>query len=390
MPGPWEKYQTPQGAPSGPWAKYQQPTAPAATPAEEQNSISAKPTGAAQWLRDLEGDVRYGGTTTLPGRILKKMGAQGLNVGSQGNADTVLQSTPLGPIHMAQGFAEKRPLHIAKGALETAELPLEFVGGPTAGAVADAVPVAGQIAKQTVKQSGRIIKEGARAIAEAPRPSAKLTRRTLESVEKVASHEGIAITGKTPVEKLTSLSDGFIARAKPVYQQLDKAAGGNLQPLLDKLDQLPKAIEANSVVNPKLAEELGKELVEVQRRKAQVVAQLASQGVTDAEKMIAVADRNYARGKQIERLAKKAHTYAGKAQYNGKVNPEKFARSLDTAKTIEQVEGGMSKQTMQEFTKHAQSALRQKKNIKRGLIGAGVLAGTTGVGAVAKNALTGN
>jgi hypothetical protein len=105
--------------------------------------------------------------------------------------------------------------------------------------------------------------------------------------------------------------------------------------------------------------------------------------------MIAVADRNYARGKQIERLAKKAHTYAGKAQYNGKVNPEKFARSLDTAKTIEQVEGGMSKQTMQEFTKHAQSALRQKKYLKRGAIGFGVLAGTTGVGAVAKRALTG-
>jgi hypothetical protein len=380
MAGPWEDYKPQAPAQEdGPWADFQPPAAP-----REQDSISAKPTGAGQWLRDLEADVRYGGTTTLPGRILKKMGAQGLNVGSQGNADTVLQSTPLGPIHAAQGFAEKRPLQVAKGLLETAELPLEFVGGPTAGAVADAIPVAGQIAKQTVKQ-------GARAIAEAPRPSAKLTRRVLESVDKVANHEKIPVAGKNLPERLTSLSQGFISRAKTVYQQLDKAADGNLQPLLDTIEETKHAIQAQKNLDPEKAAKLAKELARLEGQKASTIARLTQNGVTDAEKVLREADRNYARGKQIERLSKKALTHAGEAQYGGKVNPEKFARSLDTAKTVAEVEGGLGKQTMKEFTKSAQKALSTKKNLKRagiGLVATGALSGIGGGGYAGYKALT--
>jgi hypothetical protein len=380
MAGPWEDYKPQAPAQEdGPWADFQPPAAP-----REQYSISAKPSGAGQWLRDLEADVRYGGTTTMPGRILKKMGAQGLNVGSQGNADTVLQSTPLGPIHAAQGFAEKRPLHAAKGILETIELPLEFVGGPTAGAVADAIPVAAQIAKQTVKQ-------GARAIAEAPRPSAKMTRRLLESVDKAATHEGLVATGKNLPEKLTSLSNGFVGRAKEVYKQLDKAADGNLQPLLDSIEETKHAIEAQKNVDPKKAAKLAKELTRLEGQKTATIAKMTQNGVADAEKLLREADRNYARGKQIERLAKKSITHSGQAQFGGKTNPEKFARSLDTANTIAEVEGGIGKRTMKEFTTAAQKALNTKKRLKYtgiGLAATGALSGIGGGGYAGYKALT--
>jgi hypothetical protein len=353
LPANFDKWDEPAAAPDtlpadfGEWDEQ---------PTREQYSISAKPSGAGQWLRDLEGDVRYGGTTTLPGRILKKMGAQGLNVGSQGNADTVLQSTPLGPIHVAQGIAEKRPLHAAKGLLETAELPLEFVGGPVANKAAGALAKGAEVASRV-------------------RPSATLTKRMIASVEKVASHEGIAVTGKTPVEKLTSLSSGFVSRAKTVYQQLDKAAEGNLQPLLDSIEETKHAIQAQKNLDPEKAAKLAKELARLEGQKATTIARLKQNGVADAEKLLHEADRNYARGKQIERLAKKAVTHSGNAQFGGKVNPEKFARSLDTAKTIEQVEGGLGKQTMLEFTDSAQKALKTKQRLKYAAGGAALAGG---------------
>lgn len=106
------------------------------------SSVSAPPSGAGQWLRDLEADVRYGGTSTLPGRILKLMGAQGTNIGAQSGAADYIASPVLGPIRTAQGVAEKSPSRFASGLLQTATLPLSFVGPEAAEAAAPSATVA--------------------------------------------------------------------------------------------------------------------------------------------------------------------------------------------------------------------------------------------------------
>jgi hypothetical protein len=163
--GPWTAYQKKE---EGPWTDYQKKPK---VQVQTENTISAKPQGVGQWLRDLEGDVRYGGETTLPGRILKKMGAQGLNVGAQGNADTPLQSTPLGPIHALQGVAEKKPLKVAQGVLEAAEIPLSFSGpgGPKAAQMAEKgiAAAAGKVLpKARMARAGKMIEEASQVAKE--------------------------------------------------------------------------------------------------------------------------------------------------------------------------------------------------------------------------------
>lgn len=123
------------------------------------SSVSVPPSGAGQWLRDLEADVRYGGTATLPGRILKLMGAQGTNVGAQTGAADYIASPVLGPIKTAQGVAEKSPLRVAGGLLQTASLPLSFVGPEAAEA---ATPSA------TVARAGKVLREFTQANAAKP------------------------------------------------------------------------------------------------------------------------------------------------------------------------------------------------------------------------------
>lgn len=116
------------------------------TPQSGDANISASPTGAGAWLNNLESDFRYGTDRTMPGRMLKAMGAQGINVGSQaGAADSTLATPVLGPIHAAQGIAEtpdhpiRGPLKTLGGALETMTLPASFVA-PEANMGLDKIP----------------------------------------------------------------------------------------------------------------------------------------------------------------------------------------------------------------------------------------------------------
>lgn len=143
-----------------PGAKVVPPLAPAPpTPPAPTSSVSIPPSGAGQWLRDLESDVRYGGISTLPGRILKAMGAQGVNVGAQTGAADYIASPVLGPIKTAQGIAEGSPLRVASGALQTATLPLSFVGP-------EAIEAAGPSA--TVARAGKALREFTQANAAKP------------------------------------------------------------------------------------------------------------------------------------------------------------------------------------------------------------------------------
>jgi hypothetical protein len=374
MAGPWEDYK-PQapGQEDGPWADFQPPAAP-----REQNSISAKPSGAAQWLRDLEGDVRYGGTTTLPGRILKKMGAQGLNVGSQGNADTVLQSTPLGPIHVAQGIAEKRPLHAAKGVLETAELPLEFVGGPvaheTAGALEKGASLVGkgiekfrapakavkaaeqgvglaktasaadvgavrQGAAKTVAHADKALSatkvKSARAAEEAAKAAieslpTRMREHTITTLRSTARKSGLEdLKTNTVRDSVPELAAAFEGRAKTAYKSVDEALGGQFQPLLDEIRDVKHAIGANKVLDPMKAKQLTEHLVELRKQKVDAIKKATAAGVENADELIRVADTDYARFKALEKVHKKFKSATGVVKHGGEPNSERFATVVD-------------------------------------------------------------
>src|SRR5687767_693753 len=111
MAGPWEKYAVTPAEESGPWAKYAAPAAEPAIPTKDdlvqkqsssmegvypyatgEAEIKAASGGFRGWMHDLESDIRYGNDRTFVGKILKKMGAQGVNVGSQAAAGDQMAS----------------------------------------------------------------------------------------------------------------------------------------------------------------------------------------------------------------------------------------------------------------------------------------------------------
>lgn len=117
----------------------------AAPPPAPTASVSATPSGPLSWLNQAESDFRYGGQSTILGKLLHSMGAQGVNVGSQAGAGEQLVSPVLGTLHAAQGVAMTPdhpiagPLKAAGGVLEAATLPASFMA-PEAGETAAKVP----------------------------------------------------------------------------------------------------------------------------------------------------------------------------------------------------------------------------------------------------------
>jgi hypothetical protein len=119
-------------------------------PENEQATISAtpKPQGYrerfVQWLDDLKNDVMQGGDTTVPGAILKKMGAPGLEKGVSEGAAEYMGSPILGSIQATKGAAQLTQGKVLEGggnviggAIKAAQIPASFIA-PEAGEVAAA------------------------------------------------------------------------------------------------------------------------------------------------------------------------------------------------------------------------------------------------------------
>jgi hypothetical protein len=102
-------------------------------------SIGPRPKGVGTWLQNLETDVRTGSGSTLPGRILKKMGAPGLETGVSKEAGEFIGSPLLGSVHAAQGVAmlPQHPWEGTKkavgGVLEAGTIPGLIAAAPEEG-----------------------------------------------------------------------------------------------------------------------------------------------------------------------------------------------------------------------------------------------------------------
>lgn len=180
---------------------------------QAQSTISARPSGIGQYLKDLEGDVRYGTTSTLPGKVLHALGAQGVNVGAQAKASGVLASPILGPIHAAQGVAQipSKPLSGAgkavSGLLETATIPAAFVAPEGLNQAPEAALAVGEYANK-VPLIGKLFASTTRA------------GRNFQAVNNAAGNAAVQITPQ--------LSDAAIA----VKEMGD--AGGRMPTVVSK------------------------------------------------------------------------------------------------------------------------------------------------------------
>src|ERR1700738_1740689 len=65
--------------------------------------IGARPTGVTSWLEDVQGDIRYGTGATLPGRLLRALGAPGTSSGVPDAVGEFMGGPVIGPTEIAPG-----------------------------------------------------------------------------------------------------------------------------------------------------------------------------------------------------------------------------------------------------------------------------------------------
>lgn len=139
----------------------------AASPTLADNAhaeMRAHPQGVRAWLDDLEGDLRYGQSSTVVGRALKAIGYQGTSSigGMEGNAGETIASPILGPAHAAVGLADlasgnlkQGAGEVASGALQAATLPAAFVAPEGAEALAKGAGKATQAISELIPSAER-------------------------------------------------------------------------------------------------------------------------------------------------------------------------------------------------------------------------------------------
>jgi hypothetical protein len=222
-----------------------------ATPQAPQFSVSAQhePDSLAgkvtQWASDLGNDLRYGTENTMPGRVLQKMGARGLEAGtSPGTADFV-GSVPLGAARMLKGGGElgqgelwQGGKDLAGGAFQASTIPNAFVAPEAREAmigkvadVADSIPVrrlAGSAwagakgAAERIPIFGPVAKGGLRAAVR----YWKNTAPAAEELESVGSQRLIETMGGKPVSAVTKPSGRMVlseAESQAETQQMKLA-----------------------------------------------------------------------------------------------------------------------------------------------------------------------
>lgn len=111
-------------------------------PAANIGQISARPNAtwqdkASNYLSDMENDVRQGDDATLPGKVLKFLGAKGTDKGVPQAVSNYIASPILGPIKTAQGVVEGNVGKTVGGIAQTATIPSSFIAPQAAeGAIA--------------------------------------------------------------------------------------------------------------------------------------------------------------------------------------------------------------------------------------------------------------
>lgn len=134
------------------------PSAPANAP--PIGSIGPQETGVGHYLQGVKSDIETGGGTTMPGRLLRWLGATGINSGTSPEAAAQIAGPLVGPVNAAIGVSQmgQHPimgaLHAASGALQAASPALAFVAPEAAGDIPNAISGANKIsaAKQLFSQ----------------------------------------------------------------------------------------------------------------------------------------------------------------------------------------------------------------------------------------------
>lgn len=158
---PWDEYATTPAASVPPAIKAASSGAGGSWDDEPVGQISAAPTGVLPWLNRVENDIRYGTDTTGPGKVLKWLGAPGVNRGVSEGAANEIAGPILGPVNVAKGVAESPdhpilgPLHAVGGILQTISPALNFVAPEAGEAATEASAIRTGMLRRALRQAER-------------------------------------------------------------------------------------------------------------------------------------------------------------------------------------------------------------------------------------------
>lgn len=135
-----------------------EPSAPANAP--PIGSIGPQETGVGHYLQGVKSDIETGGGTTMPGRLLRWLGAPGINSGTSPETAAQIAGPLVGPVNAAIGVSQmgQHPimgaLKAGAGVLQAASPALAFTAPEAAGELPNIAKGASQMSK-----AGKILGE---------------------------------------------------------------------------------------------------------------------------------------------------------------------------------------------------------------------------------------
>jgi hypothetical protein len=168
------------------------------------------------------------------------------------------------------------------------------------------------------------------AVKNASGVPAAMSADTASTLGTIAHNEGLPpLTSETAREAADELQKSFIERAKSQYGVVDKAVGGDLKPVQERISNLKKAIRVQANVNPDLADKYVDELAQQQKTLSGLIDKAKANGVPNADDLMAAGDKDYARGVAMKKVSSGIKTASGEVKMGGHPNPQMFATQID-------------------------------------------------------------
>lgn len=292
-------------------------SAPSQTPMATMSAIP-EPSGVldagAQYMQSLANDIRHGTSTTKLGALLKRMGAQGTDMGNAPDVGEFMASLPLGILTAVKGAAELpqagKRFQGAKdalgGVLQAATIPASFMAPEEAELGSAGINKAGEAAKDaataTVEGAGKALK-GAKNLFSLKNVQNTLANTTdairadlgselsgirddwhqavRDTLDQVSREAGVK---PNPAQSLNdvaaNLSAAIKAKASGLYKQLDQAIGGTrFQTFDEQLSNVKKALRNSAGIDPDADGRLVERINALEDAKAKALEQAEASGV---------------------------------------------------------------------------------------------------------------
>ena len=315
-------------------------TAPVATigPLEQPSGVAGK---LERWADNVAYDLEHGTELTGIGHVLKSMGAHGVYNGNSQAVGDFMASLPLGILKAVKGAAElpqsgKRvqgAKDVASGALQASAMPSAFVAPEASEAASEGLDTAANAVTSGGRKAADAVSSGAGKVVNAVRKPFSLKRvqdaltNTTARIQNEAAtatqqatdefHNGlrsllndVAKDAGVKPDASASLRDtaanvaqAVKAKASSLYQQLDKAVGGQRFQLWDEqLNNVRRALRNSAGIDPEADGRLVERINDLEDAKAAALDQAKANGVDP--KLINDANAAYRQGSALEDLSK--------------------------------------------------------------------------------------